>query len=63
MMARLSALGLLAFLSVLASVVSRPVGEAQGQQQPTGKVYRIGFLSQGDPPTKSSRHFSSACRN
>jgi putative tryptophan/tyrosine transport system substrate-binding protein len=38
------------FLSAPASVVSGPVANAQAQQQPTGKVYRIGFLSQGQPP-------------
>jgi putative ABC transport system substrate-binding protein len=37
------------FLSVLASFV--PVGIADAQaQQPAAKVYRIGFLSQGQPP-------------
>ena len=40
----------LAFLSAAASFVSGPVGDAQAQQQPAGKVYRIGFLSQGQPP-------------
>src|SRR5438876_11839204 len=38
------------FLSAPASVVPGPVANAQAQQQPTGKVYRIGFLSQGQPP-------------
>jgi putative ABC transport system substrate-binding protein len=41
---------LLAFLSAPASFVSGPVGDAHAQQQPAGKVYRIGFLSQGQPP-------------
>jgi hypothetical protein len=46
-----STLVLLAVLSALPRVVSWPVGDAQAQQQPagTGKVYRIGFLSQGQP--------------
>src|SRR5436309_2112805 len=38
------------FLSAPASVVRGPVANAQAQQQPAGKVYRIGFLSQGQPP-------------
>jgi putative tryptophan/tyrosine transport system substrate-binding protein len=40
----------LVFLSAPASFVSGPVGDAHAQQQPAGKVYRIGFLSQGQPP-------------
>ena len=47
---RVGPLVLVAFLSAAASFVSGPVGDAQGQQQPAGKVYRIGFLSQGQPP-------------
>jgi putative ABC transport system substrate-binding protein len=48
---RLGALILFAFLTAPASFVSGPVSNAQAQQQqPTGKVYRIGFLSQGQPP-------------
>ena len=41
---------LLAFLPVLASSVSELIGDAQAQPQPAGKVYRIGLLSQGQPP-------------
>ena len=47
---RLGAFILFAFLPAPASFVSGPVSNAQAQQQPTGKVYRIGFLSQGQPP-------------
>lgn len=47
---RVGVLVLLAFLSAPASFVSGPVGDAHAQQQPAGKVYRIGFLSQGQPP-------------
>jgi putative ABC transport system substrate-binding protein len=50
MAVRVGVLVLLAFLSALASFVSGPVGDAHAQQQPAGKVYRIGFLSQGQPP-------------
>jgi putative tryptophan/tyrosine transport system substrate-binding protein len=50
MTVRVGALVLLAFLSAPTSFVSGPVGDAQAQQQPAGKVYRIGFLSQGQPP-------------
>jgi len=50
MAVRVSVLVLLAFLSAPASFVSGPVGDAHAQQQPAGKVYRIGFLSQGQPP-------------
>jgi putative ABC transport system substrate-binding protein len=50
MATRAGALARLAFLSVPASLVSGPVGDAQAQQQAAGKVYRIGFLSQGQPP-------------
>ena len=38
---------------VLLALLLSPVsfdGEAQAQPQPAGKVYRIGFLSQGQPP-------------
>ncbi|HEV8457748.1 MAG TPA: ABC transporter substrate-binding protein [Methylomirabilota bacterium] len=41
---------LVLFLSAPASVVPGPVANAQAQQQPAGKVYRIGFLRQGQPP-------------
>src|SRR5262245_38612057 len=47
---RLGALILFAFLTATASFVSGLVSNAQAQQQPTGKVYRIGFLGQGQPP-------------
>jgi hypothetical protein len=50
MAVRVGAFVLLAFLSAPASFVSGPVGDAHAQQQPAGKVYRIGFLSQGAPP-------------
>jgi len=47
---RVGAFVLLAFLPAPASIVSGLVGNAQAQQQPAGKVYRIGLLSQGQPP-------------
>jgi putative ABC transport system substrate-binding protein len=47
---RAGALVLLTLLVSAARFVSEPVGDAQAQQQPAGKVYRIGFLSQGQPP-------------
>src|SRR5712692_2391144 len=50
MAVRVGVLVLLAFLSAPASFVSGPVGDAHAQPQPAGKVYRIGFLSQGQPP-------------
>jgi putative ABC transport system substrate-binding protein len=50
MAVRVGVLVLLAFLSAPASFVSGPVGDAHAQLQPAGKVYRIGFLSQGQPP-------------
>ena len=50
MAVRVGVLVLLAFLSAPASFASGPVGDAHAQQQPAGKVYRIGFLSQGQPP-------------
>ena len=50
MAARVGAFVLLAFLSVPVSFVSGPVGHAHAQQQPAGRVYRIGFLSQGQLP-------------
>ena len=50
MAVRVGALVLLAFLSAPAGLVSGPGGAAHAQQQPAGKVYRIGFLSQGQPP-------------
>jgi len=40
---------LLAALSA-ACVVSGPAGDARAQQPPAERVYRIGFLSQGQPP-------------
>jgi putative tryptophan/tyrosine transport system substrate-binding protein len=46
MAARVVSLVVLAFLSALAGFVSGPIGDAQAQQH----VYRIGFLSQGQPP-------------
>jgi len=53
MAVRVGAFVLLAFLSAPASFVCGPVGDAQAQQQPAGKVYRIGFLSQGPPPKEN----------
>ncbi len=50
MTVRVGAFVLLAFLSVPTSIVSGLVGNAHAQQQPAGKVYRIGFLSQGQLP-------------
>jgi putative ABC transport system substrate-binding protein len=50
MTARAGALAFLVFLSALAGFVSGPVGDARAQQQPAGIVYRIGLLSQGQPP-------------
>jgi putative ABC transport system substrate-binding protein len=50
MAVRVSVLVLVAVLSALASFVSGPVGDAQAQQQPAGKVYRIGVLSQEQLP-------------
>ncbi len=50
MAVRVGVLALLAFLSAPASFVSGPVGDAHAQQQPAGKVYRIGFLSQEQLP-------------
>ena len=47
--ARVAALA--ALLSALAVAVSGFVGDAHAQGPPAGKVYRIGFLSQGQPPT------------
>src|SRR4029453_449797 len=47
---RVGVLVLLAFLSAPAGFVSGPVGDALAQAQPPAKVYRIGFLSQGQPP-------------
>src|SRR5437868_7139441 len=48
MAVRVGVLVVLAFLSPPATF-SWPVGDAHAQQQPAGKVYRIGFLSQGHP--------------
>ena len=50
MAVRVGVLVSLAFLSAPASFVSGLVGDAHAQPQPAGKVYRIGFLSQGPPP-------------
>ena len=50
MAVRVAALALLAFLSAPASFVAAPIRDAQAQQQPAGKVYRIGLLSQGQLP-------------
>jgi putative ABC transport system substrate-binding protein len=47
---RVGALALLVLLSAPGNVLSGPVRDAHAQQQPPGKVYRIGFLSQGQPP-------------
>jgi len=63
MAVRVGAFVLLAFLPALASIVSGLVGDAQAQQQPAGKVYRIGFLSQGRYPRPISRRFSRVCEN
>ena len=49
-MVRVGVLVLFAFLSPPATVGAGPVGPAYAQQQPAGKVYRIGFLSQGQLP-------------
>jgi putative ABC transport system substrate-binding protein len=49
MTVRLGALVLLA-LTAAASFVTGPAGDARAQQPPAGIVYRIGFLSQGQPP-------------
>ncbi len=48
MVRRVAALVLLAVLWALEGLV--PIGDAHGQQQPAAKVYRIGYLSQGEPP-------------
>jgi ABC-type uncharacterized transport system substrate-binding protein len=48
--ARVGVLILLAFLSAPTGLAPWPVGEAHAQAPPEGKVYRIGFLSQGQPP-------------
>jgi putative ABC transport system substrate-binding protein len=50
MVVRLSVLVVLAALWAAASFVAGPAGDAEAQQQPAGKIYRIGFLSQGQPP-------------
>ena len=50
MAVRVGAAVFLAFLSVPACSVFGPIADAQAQQQAAGKVYRIGFLSQGQPP-------------
>src|SRR5262245_46481552 len=46
---RVSVLVIFSVLSALASFVSGAVGDALAQQQSAEKVYRIGFLSQGQP--------------
>jgi putative ABC transport system substrate-binding protein len=48
---RAAALILVLVLSTPASFAPRPAAEAQVQQQPAGRVHRIGFLSQGRPPS------------
>jgi putative ABC transport system substrate-binding protein len=50
MVSRVGPLVLLALLLALTSLVPGPARDAQAQQQPAGKVYRLGFLSQGKPP-------------
>jgi putative tryptophan/tyrosine transport system substrate-binding protein len=50
MAVRIGMFVLLVFLSGPARFVSGPVGDAHAQQQAAGKIYRIGFLSQGQPP-------------
>jgi putative ABC transport system substrate-binding protein len=47
---RIGACVLLTLLSAPGSFLSGPVGDADAQQPPAGRVYRIGFLSQGQPP-------------
>ena len=47
---RVGVLVLLAILSAPVRFASGPGRDAYAQQQPAGKVYRIGFLSQGQPP-------------
>src|SRR5262245_59264775 len=44
---------LLPVLSAPGRLDSGPIGQAQAQQQPGGKVYRIGLLSQGQMPKVS----------
>ena len=46
----IAAFAILAFLSAYSGFVPGPVSDARAQQQPAGTVYRIGFLSQGQPP-------------
>ena len=50
MAARVGVLVFLALLSTPAMFGAGPVDPAHAQQQPAGKVYRIGLLSQGQPP-------------
>src|SRR5262249_53179991 len=50
MAVRVRALALAVFLPALASLFSGSVGDAQAQQQPAGRVNRIGFLRSGHPP-------------
>jgi putative ABC transport system substrate-binding protein len=50
MAVRVGAVVLLASLLAPSSFVPGPVGDARAQQPPAGKVYRVGFLSQGPPP-------------
>src|SRR5215470_16453376 len=47
---RVCALALAVLLLALDSFVSGAVGDAEAQQQPAAKVYRIGFLRSGQPP-------------
>ena len=47
---RVGALVLCVLLSAPGSFLSGSVRDAHAQQQPPGKVYRIGFLSQGEAP-------------
>jgi putative ABC transport system substrate-binding protein len=49
-LARVGALVVAAFLAAHAGSISRPVSDALAQPRPAGKLYRIGFLSQGQPP-------------
>ena len=57
----LGVLVLVLFLSIPISVA--PVSNAEAQQQPPGKVYRIGFLSQGQPPKAWVERFKRVYKN
>jgi putative ABC transport system substrate-binding protein len=50
MAVHVGALVLVALLSASAGFVSGPVGDAHAQPAPAERVFRIGFLSQGQPP-------------